>query len=903
MIALAEQSTAVPGRQWHQVTGEVALSALAARASGLSAVEALRRMEQHGPNTLPELPRQHWSVRLLRQLHNTLIYVLLLSAGVSSLLGDVADTLVILAVVVANAAIGFVQEGKAEKAIDAIRGLLALEAEVLRDGHRVRLPAREVVPGDVVLLEAGDKVPADLRLLEARNLKAQESILTGEAVAVEKATDVVAGEALLAERADMAYSGTLVISGQGRGVVVATGAATEMGRINGMLSRIETLTTPLVAQMDRLGRRLSAAIVLTAMLLLGFGYFVRGMDFAELFMAVVGLAVAAIPEGLPAVLTISLAIGVQAMARQNAIVRRLPAIETLSSVSVICTDKTGTLTLNEMTVASVIQHGAVLSLEGAGYSPVGEVRDASGELLERERTLLELARAAVLCNDAALLEQDREWKVAGDPMEGALLAFAAKAGLEADDVRRSWSRTDAIPFDSRHGLMATLDHDHDGHAFIHVKGAPERLLALCSAERRADGGSARLDLERWRRQSEQIAARGQRVLALAVRPVDANKTVLELDDLERGLVLLGMVGLIDPPRPEAVLAVARCREAGIAVKMITGDHAATARAIGAEVGLANVERVLGGAGIDALNDAELAQQLSNTDIFARTTPEQKLRLVMALQARGMTVAMTGDGVNDAPALKRADIGIAMGRKGSEAAREAAELVLADDNFASIVAAVREGRTVYENIRKVISWTLPTSIGEAVTVVIALLLGLTLPITPVQILWINLITGATLGIALVFEPSEPDTMRRPPRSPTEPLLGRELLRYIVLVSALFSAASFWLYFHALGVGHSIARARTIVVNALVLMEIFQLFFVRNLHGQAFVWQRLRASRLLWSLVAVVLVGQGAVTYIPPLQQVFATEALSLYDLMLILVAAVATLLAVELEKQLRLWLRA
>ena len=519
----------------------------------------------------------------------------------------------------------------------------------------------------------------------------------------------------------MAFSGTLVVGGIGRGVVVATGAASEIGRISGMLSRVETLTTPLVRQMDRFARWLTILILLIAAVLLTFGYFIEHHEFSELFMAVVGLSVAAIPEGLPAVLTITLAIGVQAMARRNAIVRRLPAIETLGSVSVICTDKTGTLTRNEMMVASVAAGRDVFSVDGNGYAPTGEIRLRDAITNPRDHDFLdELARAAGLCNDAAIHERDGVWTVEGDPMEGALLALSGKLARGPTELSQ-WMRTDVIPFDARHRYMATLHRDHEGRAFVYVKGAPEQILAMCPTQRNASGGADPLDEACWHGIAERIAARGQRVLAFATRPVQPDHTVLEVADLPGQLMLIGLVGLIDPPRREAVAAVAECHGAGIRVKMITGDHAGTAAAIGRQIGLQNSDKVLTGTELDSMNDAVLAAAALNTDIFARTSPEHKLRLVTALQSHGLTVAMTGDGVNDAPALKRADAGIAMGRKGSEAAKEASELVLADDNFASIVSAVREGRTVYDNIKKVISWTLPTNAGEAMTIVVAILL--------------------------------------------------------------------------------------------------------------------------------------------------------------------------------------
>ena len=887
-------------KSWHTLSAENSLELLNAPAGGLSHAQATKRLAEYGPNRLPEAARRSGFMRFLQQFHHILIYVLMGSAVITAALDHWIDTGVILAVVVANALIGFIQEGKAEKAMDAIRHMLALRANVLRDGERHRIKGEALVPGDIVLLEAGDKVPADLRLLTAHGMSVQEAILTGESVPVEKHTGPVAGDAALGDRSCMAFSGTLVTTGQGKGIVVGTGSQTEIGRISGLISEVETLTTPLVAQMGVFAKWLTILIILIAALLLAYGYFVGHHEFTEMFMAVVGLSVAAVPEGLPAVLTITLAIGVQAMARRNAIVRRLPAIETLGSVSVICTDKTGTLTCNEMMVASVLTSQHLFALEGVGYAPKGLLKLEDAHVAPSKHTVLEeLARAAALCNDAFLREHDGAWKVEGDPMEGALLAFAEKMDVDVRNAKAAWTRTDAIPFDAKHRFMATLNHNHERNAFVFVKGAPEQILAMCKDQRGMDGNVEALDIDYWHGKAEAIAALGQRVLSFAVKPVQSEHTVLEYADIEGTLTLLGMTGMIDPPRAEAIAAIEECHCAGIRVKMITGDHAKTAAAIGKQIRLKNPEQVLTGRDLDGMDDAALRQTVLNCDIFARTSPEHKLRLVMALQSHGMTVAMTGDGVNDAPALKRADAGIAMGMKGSEAAKEAAELVLADDNFVSIAAAVREGRTVYDNIKKVISWTLPTNAGEAMTIIVALLAGMTLPITPVQILWVNLITAVTLGIALAFEPTEENTMRRPPRPRDEPLLTGGLVWHIVLVSLLFLCGVFGMYHYAVDRGYSLELARTIALNTLVVMEIFHLFFIRNIYGTSLTWKAVRGTKMVWTVVIVITVSQFAITYLPLLQTVFATEAISFGDGMLIVGVGVGLFAIIETEKQIRL----
>jgi len=557
-----------------------------------------------------------------------------------------------------------------------------------------------------------------------------------------------------------------------------------------------------------------------------------------------------------------------------------------------------------MMVVSALTSERLFVIAGNGYAPAGAIQsDGRDIVLSQETALTEIARAAALCNDAALHEQQGTWIVEGDPMEGALLAFSEKSGLHVQQERTRWTRTDSIPFDASHCFMATLHHDHEGHAFIFVKGAPEKILQMCSHQHAAGGGTEPADPQDWLTQAESIAASGQRVLAMAMRTVDPSHTVLQHADVDGNLTLLGMVGMIDPPRTEAIASVAECQGAGIVVKMITGDHARTASAIGQQIGLKNYDKVLTGADITKMSGEALKESVMDCDIFARTSPEHKLRLVMALQSHGMTVAMTGDGVNDAPALKRADVGVAMGQKGSEAAREAAELVLADDNFSSIAAAVREGRTVYDNIKKVISWTLPTNAGEAMTVTIALLAGLTLPVTPIQILWINLVTGITLGLALAFEPTEKNTMNRPPRPVGEPLLDAQLVWHLILVSLLFLAGVYGIYFYAIDRGYSIDLARTLSVNTLVVMEIFHLFFIRNIHGTSLSWKAVRGTRVVWLTVGLVTIAQLLITYFPPMQAVFQTEAVSIADGLVVIGIGVALLVIVETEKQVRLRLRA
>ena len=726
--------------EWHAISGADAIARLQSQPTGLTNLEAKLRLDRHGLNRLPSPRSRSAFSRFIAQFDNLLIYVLLISAAITALLGHGIDAAVILGVVAVNALVGFIQEGRAEHALSAIKAMINPHASVMRDGHRVAIDAEKLVPGDIVLIEAGDRVSADLRLLRARNLKIDEAVLTGESIAVEKSVAPVDACTVLGDRQCMAYAGTFVVAGQGQGIVVATGLDTEIGRISSMLRGVETLTTPLIRQINHFARYLSLVILGVSSAVFILAVWLRSYSWADAFMIVVGLAVAAIPEGLPAVLTITLATGVQRMAARHAIVRRLPAVETLGSVSVICSDKTGTLTRNEMTVRTVVTAAGSTEVTGAGYEPRGVFRQGDREIDgAADQAISELALAALLCNDATLRRMEASWAVDGDPMEGALVSFAIKAGYDVDKARRQFPRTDEIPFDSRHRYMATLHHGHDNGFVAYVKGAPEHVMAMCSRQC-APQGSGPINFTHWNRMVDALGANGQRVLALAKKPMPRGVRDLTFRDVERDLVLIGLVGLIDPPREEAIAAVAVCPTAGICVKMITGDHVATAAAIARQLGLKQPDAVITGDRLDTLNDQEFRRTAKETTVFARTTPEHKLRLVEALQADGNVVAMTGDGVNDAPALKRADVGIAMGRKGTEAAKEASEMVLADDNFATIVAAIREGRTVHDNLTKVIGWTLPTNAGEAMTIIMAILTGLTLPVTPIQILWINMITS-------------------------------------------------------------------------------------------------------------------------------------------------------------------
>ncbi len=880
---------------WHNLTVEEVFARLQGSSEGLTDEEAALRLTRFGANRLRPAQQRSALRRFFAQFRNVLIYVLLIAAVVTATLDHWVDSWVILAVVMVNALIGFIQEGRAEKALDALRNMLSQQTMVKRNGHFITLPAEQLVPGDVVLLQPGDKVPADLRLFKLRELQIEEAMLTGESLPVEKQLLAVEQHATIGDRSCLAYSGTLVTSGQGQGVVIASGDATEIGRISGMLRQLEVLTTPLLQQMAVFARWLSLAIVVLATLTFLFGVLFHSYGAAEMFIAAVGLAVAGIPEGLPAIMTITLAIGVQRMAHKNAIIRRLPAVETLGAVTTICSDKTGTLTRNEMTVRTVATGAGICEVSGSGYDPHGSFTlDGVDTTPESFPLLREIAHAAMLCNDARVTEHEGMWRMHGDPTEGALITLALKCGMDHSLLSNEYPRSDAIPFESRHRFMATLHHDHAGHGFIYLKGAPERVLQMCHLQRKR-GEDVPLDHGYWETVMAQMAGQGQRLLAIAFRPVTTELRSLTFDDVEDGLTLLGMVGIIDPPREEAIDAVARCQRAGITVKMITGDHAVTARAIGAQMGLGDGNNVVTGEQLERYSPAQLQGVVQRCDIFARVSPEQKLQLVTALQAGGEVVAMTGDGVNDAPALKRADIGVAMGINGTEVAKEAAEMVLTDDNFASITKAVEEGRTVYDNLKKSILFILPTNGGEAFTIIAAIVMGRMLPITPVQILWLNMITAVTLALTLAFEPPENNVMQRAPRNAREPLLSSLLIWRIVFVSLILVGGTFSLFLWERAQGASIELARTVAVNTLVMFEIFYLISARYLLAPSLTAKGLWGNRYVWYAIALLLLFQLAFTYLPPLQALFATVAMDGEAWLRVIIVAAPVLLLVEVEK--------
>ncbi len=884
---------------WHALpTGEIAQQLHVDPALGLDPAEVAGRLGTYGPNRLPQGRKQGPFLRFLGQFNNILIYVLLAAGFIKLMLSLWLDASIIFAVVILNSLLSFLQEGRAEKALDSIRDMLSAEARVLRGAEARLIPAEDLVPGDIVLLESGDKIPADLRLIEARNLRTEEAALTGESVPAEKTTAPVPAKATVGDRENMAFSGTMVVSGRATGIVVATGSQTELGRINQMLAEVKTFETPLLRQIKKFGYVITAAIAIISVLLFAWGHWLGHKTFVELFQAVVGIAVSLIPEGLPALITITLAIGVQRMAKRHAIIRRLPAVETLGSVSRICSDKTGTLTLMEMMVTSVVVADTGYTVTGNGYAPEGEVSENGvpvGSVIGAEPGVLALmGRVSLLCNDAVLFEEDGKWKVEGDPTEGALFPFAAKLGMDRAVEVAAAPRIDGIPFESEHKFMATLNRAADGEMLL-VKGAPEVILDHCDRQQMADG-PVPLDRGYFMREGDRLAAQGERVLGLAWLPNPALAVGgLGPQHLPRTLVLLGLVGLMDPPRREAVEAVRECHQGGIRVTMITGDHKITAAAIAQMLGIGDGKTAVAGTEIEAMNDAALQECVRNVDVFARASPEHKLRLVKAIQANRQVVAMTGDGVNDAPALKKADIGVAMGIKGTEVTKEAAGMILADDNFASISAAVREGRTVYNNIEKAMLFLLPTNIAQGSVIAVAILFAFTLPITAPQVLWVNMVTSVALGLVISFEPHEADVMLRPPRPIDRPIVTGFGIWRILFVGATLVLYTLAAFFSMKWQGASDPLARTAAVNAITVGQVFYLLNSRSLIGSSLSLRAHRGNPVLWYGIATVAVLQLLFTYAPPFHAIFDTAALPLEAWLWLFVGGVLVFLVVELEK--------
>ncbi len=895
-----------PGSEhWHNLTEtEVVEQWSSNQASGLGSAEAEDRLNQYGPNTITTQRKQSSLVRFLLQFHQPLIYILIVSGCITAILREWVDSAVIFGVVLANAMVGYFQESKAVNALAALAKTMTSETTLLRQGLKTRINSSLVVPGDIVLLESGDKVPADMRILHELGLQVDESALTGESLPVEKSAGPLPQSTELASRHNMAYASTLVTHGQARGIVVATGDSTEVGRISQLISSASELETPLTRKISAFSQTLMYVILSLAGLTVLVGL-VRGASLFDMFMAAVALAVGAIPEGLPAAVTITLAIGVSRMAKRRAIIRKLPAVETLGSTTVICSDKTGTLTENKMTVQALMAGGNLYQVTGAGYDPnQGSILFENKDIdIAGHPALGACLEAGLLCNDSLLVKKGDLWQVQGDPTEGAMLVAAAKGGLPYHFTEHGHNRIDSIPFESEHQFMAVLyDTENSEAKKAYVKGSLEVILAACSKQMAHAGNTEQLDRQRIQELAAQLASQGLRVLALAEKVLPDEIERIQFGDVRSGLTFVGLQGMMDPPRQEAVKAVDSCLRAGIQVKMITGDHALTATAIGKKIGLLNQgndpSRIISGKELEKLTDQELIKVAAGTSIFARTTPEQKLLLVRALQASTNIVAMTGDGVNDAPALKQADIGVAMGLNGTEVAREAADMVLTDDNFHSIKAAVEEGRGVFDNLTKFIVWTLPTNLGEGLVIMAAIFLGITLPILPVQILWINMTTAGFLGLMLAFEPKEPGIMTRPPRNPNEPILSPHLIERIILVSILLLISTFILFNVELKKGATIEQARTVAVNTFVVIELFYLFNCRSL-SKSITSLGLFSNLWVFAGVGIMLFIQLLYTYLPLMNLLFESSPITFTSWLYILAAGIVTFLIIEGEKKIRL----
>jgi len=866
---------------WFQLDVEHVLQQLdVSPTQGLSSEEVRRRQSKYGLNAIPKKKQKTPLELFLQQFTQPLVVILLIATVITALLQEWVDSSVIFGVVFVNAVIGFIQESKALKAIEALAKSVASEATVIRDGEKRRIPSVELTIGDVVLLQSGDKVPADLRLVQVRELQVDESSLTGESVPVIKQTDALDADTVLGDRSNMAYSSTLVTYGTGVGVVVAIGRNTEIGKINEMIAEADVLETPLTQSIARFSKVLLYVILSLAALTFVVGL-VRGERWVDMFMAAVALAVAAIPEGLPAAVTITLAIGVARMAKRNAIIRKLPAVETLGSASVICSDKTGTLTQNQMTVQKIYAGSKLYSVTGVGYEPSGQFMHGEQAVSATEnQALKETLICGLLCNDSNLIFVDGQWKIEGDPTEGALIVSAQKAGFTRKTLLSHLPRVDTIPFESAYQYMATLHVRQEmNDTVVYVKGSVERLLERAQSALSDTGELATLDAKRILQQADTLASQGLRVLAFAYKIFDRSKTTLSHADISDGLIFLGLQAMIDPPRPEAIEAVAACQSAGIRVKMITGDHELTALAIAQRLGIASpqatMDSVINGKTLTTLPEEQLPEVVEKTSVFARVAPGDKLRLVKALQKKGYIVAMTGDGVNDAPSLKQANIGIAMGIAGTDVAKETADMILTDDNFATIEAAVEEGRNVYDNLVKFITWTLPTNFGEGLVILASVVAGLTLPILPVQLLWINMTTAILLGLMLAFEPKEPGIMNRPPREPNEPILTTSLVVRIIIVGTLLCVGALLFFELALQNGRTDAEARTIAVNIFVLGELFYLFNCRSLRYSMFKIG-LFSNPLIWLGVSGMLALQVLYTYLPFMNVAFQSAPLTLAD---------------------------
>ncbi len=885
---------------WHQLDTGGALSKLQTGWEGLPEDEAARRLTRYGPNELPAEERVRPVAILRRQVKSPLIYILLVAAAAALALGKYVDAGVILVVVVLNSVVGFVQEYKAGQAMRALAETLAPRARVLRAGTEQEIDARMVVPGDVVLLESGVKVPADLRLLRAFDLQADESILTGESVPVAKQLEVIRDpDAPLGDRANMAFTGTSIARGRGAGVAVATGMQTVFGQISAQVRGVGEVESPLQLRLDRFAQLIAGLVLAVSVVVFGLGLGL-GENPSDILLTAVATAVATVPEGLPVTITVALAVGVWRMAQRNAVIRKLPAVETLGSCTVICSDKTGTLTKNEMTVTSIYTGGRIYGVTGSGYTPVGEILTDGQRVQLPEHSELELTlRIGMLANESSVYRENDRYRPEGDPTEVALLVAAMKGGLHGELERDTYPLLDEIPFESDRQYMATL-HDHKGRRLIFVKGAPERVLEMCDttlAERTV--GTIALDRALALQESHRMASHGLRVLAMAYKNATPGAEEVDHRDVESGLTFAGFQGMIDPPRPAAIDAVARCRAAGIRTVMITGDHKVTAEAIARRMGIAGgrAARAIDGRELEEMDDDQLLARVEDVSVYARAAPHHKLRIVRQLREHGEVVAVTGDGVNDAPALKQADIGVAMGIAGTDVAKEASDMVLADDNFATIYAAVEEGRVVFDNIRKVVMFLIPTGLGLVLTVITSIALRLPLPFLPAQAIWINLVTNGLQDVAMAFEPAEEDVGRRPPRNPREGLLTRPMVERTILVGLVLMAGTLGAFVWQILSGAPIEYARTVAVTTMVLFQNFHIFNSRSFTRSAFGMNPL-SNRFLFASIVGALGLQILALYWGPLQFILELEPLTPRSWLVIVGIAASVVAVVEVDKGVR-----
>jgi Ca2+-transporting ATPase len=876
---------------WYQLGIQEIFQRYNSSESGLANSEAEKRLREYGPNRFALKDKTNKLEILTHQFKSPLIYILLVAAVVTGILHKYIDTGVILAVVIFNAIIGYIQEFKAEESIRALKKLVVPRARVLREGREKEIDSEEIVPGDIVLLSSGSKVPADIRLFNTIEVRVDESLLTGESLPAEKNPAAIRKDNLTpGDQKNMVFMGTIVVNGRAKGIVVETGEKTLLGQIAEQVKEITTVKTPLQNKFEKFAKFISLFVLGISIFIFGSGILL-GEKISEMFMVAVAVAVSAIPEGLPVAVTIAMAIGINRMARRNAIIRKLPAVETLGSTTVICSDKTGTLTKNEMTVRLIYDGIHAYEVTGSGYDPRGEILYEKIPVTKKEmKDLIKVLRIGLLCNESEIYEEEGRYKVEGDPTEGALIVSAIKAGLDPEEEKKQYPQIAMIPFESERGYMATL-HSHRGKKFIFVKGAPEKLLDMCNECMLGD----KKQIAHF---TNEFAKEGLRLIAMAFKETSHDKEELSYEDIKEGLIYAGLQGMIDPPREESQGAVKGCKSAGIRTIMVTGDYAITASAVAKQLGIGEENSyVIAGQELETLSDEELFSRVKEVSVFARVSPSHKLRIVRQLIRRGEVVAVTGDGVNDAPALKAAHIGIAMGKTGTDVAKESADMIITDDNFASIFNAVEEGRVVYDNIKKVTLFLVSCGFGELLAIITTILLRLPIPYIPAQILWLNLVTNGLQDVALAFEPAEQDVIKRPPRDPKENILSRLIIQRTLLMGIIMAVGTLFIFITYLKAGIPLERARTAALTTMVFFQFYQAFNCRS-ETQSIFKMRLMTNPFLFFSMIAALFAQMAVIYVPALQWLFRTVPLSVNEWIQIALITIAIIVAVEIDKAIR-----